>query len=604
MPRITVLRRLFMLLLLFAAGFLALLVRLFWLQLGPAPGRAAEASWAAQAVRQRGDTLVLDDGRGRFLDRQGAPLTGVPVTAVAAFPVRETDGRPRHEETERLAAALGADPRQLAGWLAKLREPAFWTGGNDDGRAVAIGEAQAEAVRRLGLPGIWPLPRVERYAADLAPLHAIGYVSQHPERLRDLYGERLGRRRLALSEPLGGSGLERSFDRLLHGAGPTLAVRHRDAARRDMAGLGVRVVGPAGGAFPLRVRTTIDRGVQREAERAMERAGVRAGAIVVLDAENADILAMVSRPAFDPAHIGRPGTDERNHALTGYPPGSVFKAVTLAAALESGAVRRGERFRCDGKYGRYGLRCWREEGHGVLTLEEAFAQSCNVAFAALAERLDPRALADTAERLGLARRIGWHVPRFVDGQPLRLLPEEEAGAVFADPADGRDGGVRTGAGIGQRDVRVTPLQAANLVVTLLNGGRVTAPRLVTEIRYADGRLLARLPEQSAASPRGAIHRETAGFLLRAMDRVVREGTAARPLARLEGRVAGKSGTAETGRPGSARNHHWFVGYGPLDRPRYAVAVLIEDQPAGLRNRAAGVFGDLMAALLGEPSSAR
>ena len=601
MPRLTVLRRMFMLLLLIAAGFMTLLARLFWLQLGPAPGRA-EASWAAKAVRQRGDMLMLDDGRGRFLDRHGVPLTGAPVTALAAFPARETDARPRAEAIEQLAAVLGTDPQRLADWLATLREPAFWTG--EDGRAVPIGEGQAEAVLRLGLPGIWPLPRVERYAADLAPLHAIGYVSQHPERLRDLYGERLGRRRLALSEPIGGSGLERALDRFLHGAGPTWAVRHRDAARRDLAGLGVRVVGPAGGAFPIQVRTTIDRSVQREAELALERAGVRAGAIVVLDAENADILAMVSRPAFDPAHIGRPGTDERNHALTGYPPGSVFKAVTLAAALESGAVRPGERFRCDGTYGRYGLRCWRREGHGVLTLEEAFAQSCNVVFAALAERLDARALADAADRLGMARRIGWHVQRFVDGQPLRLLPEEEAGSVFHDPADGRDGGVRTGAGIGQRDVRVTPLQAANLVVTLLHGGQVTAPRLVTEIRYADGRLLARLPEQSAASPRGAIHRETAGFLLRAMDRVVQDGTAAQALASLKGRVAGKSGTAETGRPGSPRNHHWFVGYGPLDRPRYAVAVLIEDQPAGLRNRAAGVFGDLMAALLGEHSSAR
>lgn len=604
MSRIVVLRRLFLLLLLFASGFLFLLARLFWLQLGPAPGAAADATWAALAVRQRSDVLVLDSGRGRFLDRRGAPLTGVPVTAVAAFPARESDGRLRDDEVARLAAVLGTDPRQLADWLAGQREPAFWMGEGGDGRAAAIGEAQAEAVLRLGLPGVYPLPRVERYAADLAPLHAIGYVSQHPERLIGLYGGRIGRRRLERSEPLGGSGLERSLDRLLHGAGPTLAVRHRDAARRDMAGLGVRVVRPGGDAFPLRVRTTIDREVQRAAERALERAGVRAGAIVVLDAATADILAMVSRPAFDPARIGRPGTDERNHSLTGFPPGSVFKTVTLAAALESGVVRRNEKFRCSGSYGRYGLRCWREEGHGVLTLEEAFAQSCNVVFAALAERLDPRALADTAARLGLARRIGWHVPRFIDGRPLRLLPEEEAGAVFAEPADGRDGGVRTGAGIGQRDVRVTPLQAANLVVTLLNGGRVKAPRLVTDIRFADGRILARLPEQSAASPQGAIRPETAVFLLGAMDRVVREGTAAGVLGPLKGVVAGKSGTAETGRPGPARNHHWFVGYGPLDQPRYAVAVLLEDQPAGLRNRAAGVFGDLMAALLGEPASAR
>ena len=582
-----------------AAGFAVLLLRLLWLQLGPAESRGAGTAWASASVRQRVDALVLDTGRGRFLDRDGRPLTGVPARGMAVFPGAMPGRGLEGEALKALAAALGTEPELLAGWLQDLRGPAFWPGDGADGRPKALTGAQAEAIRGLALPGVFALPFVQRYASDLEPLHAIGYVSQDPERLAALYGGRIGLRRIAPWEPLGGAGLERSLDRFLHGAGPTLAVRHRTAGGGDMAGLGLRLVRPGGGRFPLMVRTTIDRRVQRAAERALDRAGVRAGAVVVLDAANADILAMVSRPAFDPSRIGRHGTDERNHALTGYPPGSVFKTVTLAAALETGAARRGERFRCDGRYGRYGLRCWKREGHGVLDVKEAYAQSCNVAFAAMAERMDGRALEEAAERLGLARRIGWHTEHFVDGRPLRLLMEEEAGAVFASPDDGKDGGVRTGAGIGQRDVRVTPLQAANLVVTLLNGGKVRAPRLVSEIRFADGRLLARLPLRSAPSPRGAIRRETAAFLLDAMKSVVTEGTASEALARLRGMVAGKSGTAETGRSGPPRHHHWFVGYGPLDRPRYAAAVLIEDQPAGLRNRAVQVFGDLMAELLGE-----
>ena len=602
MDEVVRLRRLFLLLIIIAAGFAALLARLLWLQLGPVEGRRADAAWASAAVRQRVDTLVLDTGRGRFLDREGRPLTGVPAQGVAAFPGARAFRGLEDAQFRRLAAALGTDPERLAEWLESLRRPAFWPGQNEAGQPQAIEEAQAEAIRRLALPGVYVLPFAQSRAADLDPLHAVGYVSQDPARLAALYGGRIGRRRLAPSEPLGGAGLERSLDRLLHGAGPVLAVRHRTAGGKDMAGLGLRVVRPEARTFPLLVRTTIDRRVQQAAERALKRAGVKAGAVVVLDAENADILAMVSRPSFDPGRIGLPGTDERNHALMGFPPGSVFKTVTLAAALESGAARRGERFRCDGHYGRYGLRCWKREGHGVLGVKEAYAQSCNVAFAAMAERLDGRALADTAERLGLARRVGWHTERFVDGRPLRLLMEEEAGAVFASPGDGKDGGVRTGAGIGQRDVRVTPLQAANLVVTLLNGGKVRAPRLVSEIRFADGRLLAALPPRIAPSPKGAIRRETAAFLLDAMEAVVDEGTAAKALARLKGRVAGKSGTAETGRPGSPRHHHWFVGYGPLHRPQYAVAVLIEDQPAGIGNRAVRLFGDLMAELLdGKPA---
>jgi len=592
------LRRLFLLLLAIAAGFAVLLVRLLWLQLGPAESRGAGKAWASAAVRQRVDALVLDTGRGRFLDRDGRPLAGVPAQGMAVFPGAVPGRVLEGEALERLAAALGTEPERLAGWFQDLRGPAFWPGDGADGHPQALTGSQAEAIRSLALPGVYVLPFVQRYATDLEPLHAIGYVSQDPERMAALYGGRIGRRRLAPWEPLGGSGLQRSLDRFLHGAGPTLAVRHRTAGGRDMAGLGLRLVRPGGGTFPLMVRTTIDRRVQRAAERALDRAGVRAGSVVVLDAANADILAMVSRPAFDPGRIGRQGTDERNHALTGYPPGAVFKTVTLAAALETGTVRRDARFRCDGHYGRYGLKCWKREGHGVLDVRQAYAQSCNVAFAAMAERMDGRALEDTAERLGLARRIGWHAERFADGRPLRLLMEE-AGTVFASPEDGKDGGVRTGAGIGQRDVRVTPLQAANLVVTLLNGGKVRAPRLVSEIRFADGRLFARLPLRTAPSSKGAIRRETAAFLLDAMESVVTEGTASEALARLRGKVAGKSGTAETGFSGPPRHHPWFVGYGPLDRPRYAAAVLIEDQPAGLRNRAMQVFGDLMAELLGE-----
>ena len=598
MDEIARLRRQFLLLLVIAAGFAVLLARLLWLQLGLAEGRPAVASWAAAAVRQRVDALVLDSGRGRFLDREGRPLTGVPAQGMAVFPGALPARGLEEAALMRLADALGAGQGRLAEWLEGLRGPAFWHGDDAHGRPQALTRTQAEAIRRLALPGVYVLPFVQRYASDLEPLHVIGYVSQDPERLAALYGGRIGRRRLAPWEPLGGSGLERSLDRFLHGAGPTLAVRHRTAGGRDMAGLGLRLVRPGSGALPLMVRTTIDRRVQRAAERALDRAGVRAGAVVVLDAANADILAMVSRPSFDPGRIGLPGTDVRNHALTGFPPGSVFKTVTLAAALETGAARMSERFRCDGHYGRYGLRCWKREGHGVLDTKQAYAQSCNVAFAAMAERMDGRALADTAERLGLARRIGWHTERFADGRPLRLLMEEEAGAVFASPDDGKDGGVRTGAGIGQRDVRVTPLQAANLVVTLLNGGKVRAPRLVSEIRFADGRLVARLPPRTAPSPKGSIRRKTAAFLLEAMEAVVTEGTGSEALAHLRGKVAGKSGTAETGLSGPTRHHHWFVGYGPLDRPRYAAAVLIEDQPAGLRNRAVRVFGDLMAELLG------
>jgi len=574
------------------------IVRLAWVQLIGGGGAKEAAAIGERAVLQRSDRLVLDSGRGQFLDRYGRKLTGETVWALAAFP---EPGLPRgtEESMSRLAAVLRTEPERLAKWLSELREADVW---KDSGREEARGltEEEAEEVRRMDLTGIAVLPYRNRYPLNLpiSPLHAIGFVSQNPERVRRLYGEQLASRSMRVTDRIGGAGLELSLDRLLKGIGRTEAIQLTDAARRPLQGLGLRVTAPDNPHYPLQVKTTLDLDVQRKVEQALAKHGVAKGAVVVLDAANADILAMASLPAFHPDRIGEASTDERNHALIAIPPGSVFKTVTLAAALEAGVTDEDERFRCQGEYGRYGLHCWRREGHGVLTLEQAYAESCNVVFAALAERLHPEALQKTADKLGIGRQVGWHSGSFADGKPLRLLEEEEAGAVFLDAKNGLDGGVRTGTGIGQRDVKITPLQAANLAVTLLHGGRVFAPRIASEIRYADGGLLAKLPTQASPSVYGSVRPETAAALRHAMKAVVAEGTAAQSLAGAKLALAGKSGTAEVGVGKTRSNAHWFVGYGPADgTARYAVAVLIENQPIGLRNRAAALFGDLMESLL-------
>lgn len=565
-------RRSVAVLILLSLLFGAVGARLAWVQLGPGRFSHGIQALSRSAVQQRTDNLVIDDGRGRMTDRNGQPLAGIPQMGLAAFP---SFGMPRGDAASvaKAAAALGVSADEWAAWLRELKEPQMW---RKPGAALAAGlsAAQIAAIEELQLSGIAVLPYRSRYPDDADGIHAIGYV----------YGDR----------KTGGAGLEKSLDRFLRGTGPTVVSRLTDAGRRPLHGLGLRVVGPGNPHYPLQVRTTLDAGIQQTVEEALEAAGVQEGAAVVLDAANADVLAMVSKPDYRPGKIGAPGTDERNHAITAYPPGSVFKAVTLAAALESGASGLRARFRCDGEYSRYGLRCWRPGGHGDLTLEEAFADSCNVVFAALAEKMDPAWIQITAERLGFGRAVGWHADTFVDGKPLRLLGEEENGMIFRSKSSAGDGGVRTGTGIGQRDVRITPLQAANLAVTLLHGGRVAAPRIVAEIRYADGGLAARLQPQQAPSRYGSIRPETAESVLRAMRSVVTDGTARGSLGSSRWPLAGKSGTAELAGRQKARNDHWFVGYGPAQgTPRYAVAILIENQPAGLRNRAAAVFGDVM-----------
>ena len=356
----------------------------------------------------------------------------------------------------------------------------------------------------------------------------------------------------------------------------------------------MRLTSPNNPYYPLKVITTLDLSIQNAIEAYVDQIGVKEGAVVVLDAHSGDIVAMVSRPRLAVYSLDSQGTDIANHAIRAATPGSIFKLVTEAAALEAKVANEQERFTCNGEYGRYGLHCWKDGGHGILTLREALANSCNVTFAAVAERLSADQLMRTADQLGIGRKVGWSTeePLAPLGRPLRLLREEEAGRLFIHTPKVRDGGLLAQTGIGQRDVRLSPLQAANLVVTLLHEGRVIEPRLVSEILYANGQRMMALPKQYAPSHYGQIAPGTAQALLRGMEAVVTNGTGS-SIRDGEWAVAGKSGTAETLRAGKARNNQWFTGYGPVKAPRYVVTVLSENRSPHSTNEATAIFRGIM-----------
>lgn len=583
-----------------AALLLALLlfgsvVRLAWLQLvSPAAGIRAAEDWKRGAVAQHQRRLVLDTGRGDFVDRYGRAITGETYQALALFPIRPA-ARGNERDMAVLADILGVEPAALRRELDGLREAKFW---RREGEEVPypLSEEQIRRLSGLTLGGVRVLPYRNRYPASFPAKHAIGYISQHPELVREVYAKELAKGTVKLTDTVGGGGLERSLDRLLRGTGATSVSYFIDGTDRPLRGLGIRVSQSDNPYYPLRVVTTLDLKLQNALEAYADANGLREGAIVVLDAANADVLAMVSRPSFDPWRLDDPaGPELANHAIRAVEPGSVFKLVTAAAALEYGvADENHEQFECDGEYGKYGLSCWKPGGHGLLTLREGLAQSCNIVFATLAERLTAAQINQTADRLGIGRQIGWS--REEASGPLgalRLLEEEEAGTVFAGGRvpSVRDGGLLVQTGIGQRDVRVTPLQAANLVVTLLNGGRVMEPRLVSEIRYANGQRMAALAPREGASRYGRVSPAVTGALLRGMEAVVARGTG-QSIREGAWAVAGKSGTAETS-AAAARNHQWFAGYGPVQSPRYAVAVLAANRPPDSANRATALFRGVM-----------
>ncbi|MCR2804825.1 peptidoglycan D,D-transpeptidase FtsI family protein [Paenibacillus soyae] len=588
----------------FAAGLLISLVlllfvgRLAWLQLLPghlpahAPAPGGRDGWKRMAVVQRQRSMVLDTGRGDFVDRYGKPITGETYSALAMFPVRP-DTRGDREQLHALASVLEVTPNELQSRWDALEAPGFWHDGDEE-TPMRLTKDQADAIEKLNVEGIRVLPYRNRYISSFDAKHWIGFTSEHPEWLEAKHPDDLKAGRRKLSEQVGGSGLEKSLDSLLHGIGQTSVSYYMDARNAPLHGLDLRVRQPRNRYYPLQVVTTIDLELQNKLEAYADRMGLSEGAIVVLDTRNADIAAMVSRPKLHPGQfLSADGSEWENHAIKAVEPGSIYKLITAAAALEHRVAGRHETFHCDGEYGKYGLSCWKEGGHGDLSMEEGIAQSCNIVFATLAERLRAEELQRTAESLGVLERVGWHHDRAFGpfAHPLRLLEEEEEGKLFVDPGHA-DGGVMAQSGIGQRDVRMTPLQAANLIVTLLHRGAVMEPRLVSEIRYASGESMVKLKPRHAEQSWGRIGGGTADILLRSMEAVTDHGTGS-SIRRGIWTVAGKSGTAEALRSGRYLNHQWFAGYGPTDSPRYAIAVLAANRPIGSGHQATKLFRGAM-----------
>ncbi|MGH7151703.1 MAG: penicillin-binding transpeptidase domain-containing protein, partial [Planctomycetota bacterium] len=284
------------------------------------------------------------------------------------------------------------------------------------------------------------------------------------------------------------------------------------------------------------------------------------GAVVALDPGDGEVFALASNPTYSEEEFrtmyGALDADPRRplkHRATDpyYPPapGSVFKVVSAAAALEEGVVEGGESFTCTGIEGR--LRCNVETGHGTVDLAEAVERSCNVAFYKIGERLGTERLAGWARRFGFGERTGIEVA-------------EIPGTVRDDLADG-DSARRFA--IGQTLLDASPLQVARMMAAVANGGRLVHPRLVSRVGDAQ--------RPGAEAPALELSEATFSFLREAMRRVVRTGTARSDgsfdLGDLD--AVGKTGTAEVGR--EIPDHSWFAGYAPSPSPRVVVVVYCE-----------------------------
>ncbi|GGA41529.1 peptidoglycan D,D-transpeptidase FtsI family protein [Paenibacillus physcomitrellae] len=625
-------KRIFAILLIVTALILIMVVRLAWLQLFDGVPKAATAhgrDTSEMAVRQRGTRIELDPGRGRFVDASGTPLTSEVLIAPVIFPVRAGGNEvPNQDERKQegggngngsksgsgrtqdscllaLAKLLNTTPEKLEAVQSRLQQPSYWTENSSSGHGSSdapfrLNTEQAAELEKLNIAWVKALPVLQRYPDQASGKQWLGFVAEQPEAVMALNQQEeeeasntKRRAELPITTKLGAAGLEKTFDRLMRGEGPTDVTYLMDGGRHPLSEEALRVHSTGNPYYPLTVRTTIDLDIQNKLERLAVQKGVKEGAVVVLDAASGDIKAMVSLPFYNPNQVDpQKTTSWSNRAVKEAVPGSIFKTVTAAAALEAGLSRADEHFLCKGSYGKYGLSCSKQSGHGDITLARGFAESCNVVFGTLGERLSPIQLQRTADALGIGRTIGWEEEASIDGRQLRQLDQEEAGTVFGAEPHPEDGGVRAQTAIGQRSVRLSPLQAANLIVTLLHGGVVQAPRLVSAVSYANGTDMVRFEPHQSPGASGRISPRTAQTILGWMRTVVTEGTG-RKLSHSDWKLAGKSGTAQVVRDGKAMNDQWFIGFGPYESPKYAAAVLVQSREPGSVHLATELFGEVM-----------
>jgi peptidoglycan glycosyltransferase len=382
------------------------------------------------------------------------------------------------------------------------------------------------------------------------------------------------------SERFGNSGLEARYDEYLRGT------RSADPFDTLWSSL---LHEPSVGSD---VTVTLDVRIQQAATEAL--AG-QPGAIVVLDPKTGAVLAMASAPTFDPGQIdtdweklladpGRPLVNRATQSV--YTPGSTFKLVTAAAALDLGIVDPNAKFRCTEPIKIDGLTvdCRNHAHLPVVNFREAFAWSCNRTFALTALELGTQklSLADGLKpplpwqaSIGTAeQRFEDYAHRFWIGRAVPFELGVEAGQLKG--SEEWYPSLLAQTGFGQGELATTPMQMALVAATVANGGAVPAPYLAVEAR-APGGAVSTLNRPGGTLGQ-AISSRAAATLNEMM--VLSVDTAYAHPAAISGiKVGGKTGTAEAGEPGSVP-HSWFVGYAPADNPRVAIAVVMEHRGSG------------------------
>ncbi len=453
-------------------------------------------------------------------------------------------------------------------------------------RNATMAEIAAVEVHSNELPGVvTEITPVRHYEHGEAIAQTIGFTGEVSR--RDI--ERAADGNLAPGDNVGKFGIEKSLDAHIRGKSGAEQVEV-NAAGKIVRSLG-RITPTSGNNVIL----TIDMELQLAAWHAI---GGRKGAVVVLNPQNGEVLALLSSPSFDPNLFSvelsastweKLANDQEhpmeNRAVTGqYPPGSTFKPIVAAAALETGAVTPDSAIYCKGvfEFGNRKFHDWKREGHGEISLHRAIVESCDVYFYNLGTLLDVDVIAKYVRGFGFGAPTGIDLPREKSGLvPTRQWKKERFKAPWY-------AGETIPVSIGQGYNLATPLQLANAYAALANGGIIYRPRIVKQIEAPDGRIVHLFKtEKSGVLPVSVRNIEV---INKGLWGVVNEpGGTGHALKGAQHDVCGKTGTAQVvgarrdagGRQinvlkAETNDHALFVCFSPCEKPEIAIAVVVEN----------------------------
>lgn len=554
-------------------------------------------TWETQN-KARTFSLLIPAPRGQITDRNGQPLAQSRVSYNLAIsfptPLDWPDSKIISFARQQMAMASGLINRDM-----RLSDAVILNHYKNRGVlpldiATDLLPRELSAVQRSMPPSqVLRQTYVRFYPNGPLAAHIIGYTGYEAP----LSARPIENNDLIFSESEGREGLEQVFDRELRGQPGLLQITFGADGKKVSERVARQ---PVPG---YNVVTSLDLPLQQEAEKVLAK-NTNRGALVVMDPNNGEILAMASYPSFNPndfVPIVRPDVFARysndpsdplvpRAFRSAYPPGSTFKTFVGFAGLETGRITPKETFTCPTSFtvGDHSFRNWKKVDAGRLNFRQALTQSCNTWFYQAGLKMGAAPIIDYSKRIGLGRRTGI---------PLR---SEASGNIPDDNYMLRvhkrtlKGGDVANLSIGQGDILISPLQMAQAMSVMANGGFLHQARLVLQVQSIDNKVVAAYPdrirEQIPVSP------EVREELRRALVGVTSDGLGTAHQAAVKGiEVAGKTGTAQWGPTDRQRIAAWFGGFLPADNPKYSFAALYEGEPGvktGGGSHAAPLIGKL------------